>query len=1066
MVFLEVLAMFKRIQYTFAFFLCLTMLICLLPAAYADGLSDLQAAIAGGAESCTLSADTLIPADANIDAGETDLIVPADTTLTVKGFLRVQSLEILPGGDVEVDGGHLDCPWGLTPGGTLSIRNDWVDTSLFSKDDLYAAVQAGRVTYSGDAGITLHWFVTDPQRLPEALNMAAEAMSKHDHTHTRASVEADGEMQIDTNGAALSVADGVTFQLNGVQPDYGRRELSVGDLNIQSGGSVVIEDNALLNVTGDLTLNGQLTIGEHSELYITDQDEALVYSSHIIRQSDFSHIVVHYYPDDENALHRMFDGETGLFYGAENLPDYAHGNIHVRFDWEMGSNFDSEKTDFHFHAPVTINWSSFSLGNLYVDGPLTVNGTLSVGNLHAWSGSELVFTDQSTVTVSESFDLQGSLWVPDTIDLSDLCLDPNELAVLSYDYGGCLYVSKDAGSELRDAFLAACDQLYAEPATFVIPEGNIINLLTKSVNIPGNLTVFAIGSGFRISDTAFSVEGELICSSFTMMTREGTGSVSLMIPEGGSMYVERNFQLGSNCRLNLDGELSIEHDAFDPNALVYGENFFSGQNSLLDVSFNMPNEEAVLDELSAPVQPFGNFRRSIWVHFPWTLTDDVTVPAQVRLCVPHDGDYQGSLTIPEGKTFTIIEGGELLARGSVDGEAVIQVNGSLVNNGTIDLGEVGREADIALGVSGSYSGSGSITRGGKPYLLPDAAWDALVTACAQTYTEPTDYDIDGANHFVIPADGRLFIPENLHVFAPDSTFTVAYPASLIVRGDAELHIGSLDSQGFTDVEGYLAVGKTLNVGENQIEVTGTMELALDAWVSLLESVGSFDLEDAAAKFSFGTNGLLDIWYDMTDPQNVAESLDFPMFHIPHIRETLCLNFPWTLDDNRTLDADRSLFVHYGDGADGMLTVPEGKTLIIPEGSELTVRSAGLDGGAAVLVRGVLINNGSIDLTEASDLALVNGGVYSGGGTVRAAGAPCVIRNDPANADIRLPVGLETLESEALADGDFFSVYIPAGTASIATDAFGGKEALIVYGVPGSEAERFAHSKSFLFAPVE
>ena len=99
-------------------------------------------------------------------------------------------------------------------------------------------------------------------------------------------------------------------------------------------------------------------------------------------------------------------------------------------------------------------------------------------------------------------------------------------------------------------------------------------------------------------------------------------------------------------------------------------------------------------------------------------------------------------------------------------------------------------------------------------------------------------------------------------------------------------------------------------------------------------------DDVAAKFSFGTNGLLDIWYDMTDSQNVAESLDFPMFHIPHIRETLCLNFPWTLDDDRTLDADRRLFVHYGDGADGMLIIPEGKTLTIPQGSELIARGAG------------------------------------------------------------------------------------------------------------------------------
>jgi len=1062
MVFWEVLAMFKRIQYTFAFFLCLTVLICLVPAAYANGLSDLQAAIGRGDETYTLSADTLIPAGATINAGETDLIVPADTTLTVKGFLRVQSLEIQQGGAVIVDGGHLDCPWGLTPDGTLSVRDDWVDTSLFSKDEILDAVQAGRISYSGDAGITLHWFVTDPQRLPEALNMAAEAMSVHDHVHTRASVEADGEMQIDTNGAGLSVADGVTFQLNGAQPDYDRRELSIGNLNIQSGGSVVIEDNALLEVKGRLTLNGQLTIGEGSELYITDQDEALVSSSNI-RKGNSSHIVVHYYPDDDSELYTMF-------VRAEALPAYAHGNIHVRFDWEMGSDFDSGKTDFHFHAPVTIV-SSFSLGNLYVDGPLKVNGTLSVGNLHAWSGSELVFAQESSVTVSKSFDLQGSLWVPDTIeDLSVLRLDPNELAVLSQYNEGYLYVSKGAGSELRNAFLAACDQIYAEPATFVIPEGNIINLLYTPVNIPGNLTVFAIGSGFRISDAPFSVEGELICSSFTMMTREGTDSVSLTIPEGGSMYVERNFQLGSNCLLKLYGELSIEHDAFAPNALVRGENFFSGQNSLLDVSFNMPDEQAVLDELNAQVQPFGNFRRSIWVHFPWTLTDDVTVPAQVRLCVPHDGNYQGSLTIPAGKTLTINEGGEMLARGSVNGEAVIQVNGSLVNDGSINLGDPGREADIALGPNGSYSGSGSITRGGAPYYMSDDdAWNALVAACEQTYTEMTNFDIGGEYSFVIPAGEGLFIPENLSVRALDSSFVVSDTASLIIRGGGELIAGALDSQGSTEVDGSLHLEYSCLIPGDPVVVNGEIVMTLDAWVGLMESVDSFDPEDAAAKFSFGSGGLLDIWYDMTDSQDVADSLDFPMFHIPHVRETLCLTFPWTLDHDRTLDADRRLLLHYGGDATGMLIIPEGKTLTIPQGSELFARGAGEKGEAIVKIAGLLINNGvfTLQYTRAglADAELIDGGIYAGRGTVKRGGEPYAILNDPQNAEIILPAGLETLESEALADGDFFSVYIPAGTASIATDAFGGKEALIVYGVPGSEAESFAEDEGFLFAPT-
>ena len=63
------------------------------------------------------------------------------------------------------------------------------------------------------------------------------------------------------------------------------------------------------------------------------------------------------------------------------------------------------------------------------------------------------------------------------------------------------------------------------------------------------------------------------------------------------------------------------------------------------------------------------------------------------------------------------------------------------------------------------------------------------------------------------------------------------------------------------------------------------------------------------------------------------------------------------------------------------------------------------------------------------------------------------------------IDLKTLASEALADGDFFSIYIPGGTTSIASDAFGDKTELIVCGVPGSEADRFAADKNFLFAPV-
>ena len=77
--------MIRRIHYTFAFRLCLTVLICLLPAAYADGLSDLQDAIAGGAGSYTLTESLTIPAGLELGEIQTTLIVPNGITLTIAG---------------------------------------------------------------------------------------------------------------------------------------------------------------------------------------------------------------------------------------------------------------------------------------------------------------------------------------------------------------------------------------------------------------------------------------------------------------------------------------------------------------------------------------------------------------------------------------------------------------------------------------------------------------------------------------------------------------------------------------------------------------------------------------------------------------------------------------------------------------------------------------------------------------------------------------------------------------------------------------------------------------------
>lgn len=68
-------------------------------------------------------------------------------------------------------------------------------------------------------------------------------------------------------------------------------------------------------------------------------------------------------------------------------------------------------------------------------------------------------------------------------------------------------------------------------------------------------------------------------------------------------------------------------------------------------------------------------------------------------------------------------------------------------------------------------------------------------------------------------------------------------------------------------------------------------------------------------------------------------------------------------------------------------------------------------------------------------------------------------------EMSLPAALNTIESEALAGGSFDSVYIPAGVTSIASDAFGDRSGLKIYGEYGSAAERFAAQKGFPFAQL-
>lgn len=68
-------------------------------------------------------------------------------------------------------------------------------------------------------------------------------------------------------------------------------------------------------------------------------------------------------------------------------------------------------------------------------------------------------------------------------------------------------------------------------------------------------------------------------------------------------------------------------------------------------------------------------------------------------------------------------------------------------------------------------------------------------------------------------------------------------------------------------------------------------------------------------------------------------------------------------------------------------------------------------------------------------------------------------------DLTLPTALTTIESEAFAGGGFASVLIPPTVTTIASDAFGDRTELVIFGTSGSYAETFAGQKHFTFIPA-
>ena len=485
----------------------------------------------------------------------------------------------------------------------------------------------------------------------------------------------------------------------------------------------------------------------------------------------------------------------------------------------------------------------------------------------------------------------------------------------------------------------------------------------------------------------------------------------------------------------------------------------------------------------------------------FTLEDDLTIPDGVDLRVRNDS----TLIVPVGKTLTVN------GRIEASNEGEIDVLGNLSNSaGTTPAGK-----PIALGNGGVIHVTGTIENddtflfGSKdhpeeaaPSLIVDEGATVTGTFRIQRYYEPGDviqgisldsycsqiiHVINGEiEYFLPPPDGRPYLEnrlpnvEYMEIHGVDE-YVLSRDIEIPVFDDGTAAYLNLANTNLVVPNGVtMTVNGTLTVRKLEIEQGGSVVVNegghLTARGSITTNNGaSITVNDAVieggynsslpstlSNASFTGDAVVRLYSRLVEPEKAQRILNeaVNVAAIEHVEAVVSICCDWTMPVDVTLPNRVSLEVT--DNENGILTIPQGKTLTVSEGAELRVK------GNDLTVNGTLVNNGKILLggdEHAAEVVLGVKGIYCGNGLIDRMNQPYMILNNKSAADMILPESLQTIESEALAGGVFTSVYIPPSVTTIAPDAFGNRTELIILGSSGSYAETFAGLKHFTFAPA-
>ena len=375
-------------------------------------------------------------------------------------------------------------------------------------------------------------------------------------------------------------------------------------------------------------------------------------------------------------------------------------------------------------------------------------------------------------------------------------------------------------------------------------------------------------------------------------------------------------------------------------------------------------------------------------------------------------------------------------------------------------------------------------------------------------------EIRGRETFQMDSD--VTIPNVMEVVANDvdlvipAGVNVKLKGHMILRNGAALDLKGKLSEGTLGLDEGTAVNLTGQLDVDELRLDGQITVGSGATLDeakLIELAngrpnGGVTVADASAKAYIRSDGLsealMSAWITLQGDETTARvyyhaksDTDFTNMtagigNLPaSLAGALTIEYPATIRGNVDFPGTE---LRVAGQKGGSLTVAEGAVL---RASNVNIKSANVTISGTFIAAPSYRHSGSLTLNADngvnSTLTVTETGILGGYQcTVEVPKgietASCVFGFNPGQmkdvshpyrpnyqiylivAEMSLPSGLTTIESEAFAGGSFNSVYIPNSVTSIAFDAFGDRTDLKVYGEYGTAAETFAHDHGFPFAP--